>query len=93
MVLEIEELLRPNIRTKLRTGYRVVYPWKPIKVKWLKQIHESPEVLQQVFDRKEHQAGKYSGRHHYSPAEHHHHHTTERLVRHAAVSSHKLSKI
>ena len=67
----------------------VVYPWKPRKIKWFKPEHESPVVLQQVFDRKKRQAEKHNGKHskgHHS--EHHPHHATEHLFRHAAVSSH-----
>ena len=88
-MLEFEELLPSYFRSKLRTGHKVVYPWKPRRIKWFKPEHESPEVLQQVFGRKKHQAEKHNGKHskgHHIGTEHHHHHATEHAVRHAAVS-------
>ena len=63
-----------------------MYPWKPKKLKWkmFEKEHESPDALEQVFERAEHQARKYNGKQVKDGHDHHHH--TDHPVKHISVS-------
>lgn len=81
LVLEFEELLPPVLRTKLRSGHKVVYPWKPKKIEWLRQEHESCELIEVILERKAHKlSGKHGKLHH----EKYYHHT-KHPVKHTAA--------
>ena len=51
-----------------------MYPWKPKRFTWLtdKHKHESPEALEEVLERAEHQASRYSGKQTKTTESHHH---------------------
>lgn len=59
LVLEFEELLPSYLRSKWRTGYRVVNPYlRSKKNKW--HAHKTPEILDQVFARKRDGANQHT---------------------------------
>ena len=81
LVLEFEELLPPVLRSKLRSGYKVVYPWNQKKIEWLREEHESCELIELILERKAHKLGGKHGKLHHDKYYHH----TERPVKHTAA--------
>ena len=82
LVLEFEELLPPFLRSKLRSGHKVVYPGKKKRIEWLRQEHESYDVIGMVFERKARQV--YTQQSEDNNDKFHHQHT-EHHVTHTAV--------